>query len=235
MKNFFLALIILIVVASSAAYIFMNKIITKTIEKVGSDVTGVDVSVGSVSLSLLSGTGAISNLTIGNPDGFKGEYAFKADKIEVVVDVNSILTDLIKISKIEVQAPEINYELAEHGTNFAAILANSEKKSDNDESENKQSSRKLTIDDLFINNAKVTLAADFAGKHAGESVALPDIHISGIGKESNGSNSANVIMQILGSINENIIKSVGTGSFLDNVKETIDNVKEKITNFLDKK
>ena len=52
----------------------------------GSEFLGVDVVVDYVDFSILGGNLSMSNLVIGNPEGFKSEHAFKLGEIKVIRD-----------------------------------------------------------------------------------------------------------------------------------------------------
>ena len=65
-----LALIVVLVVALVAVGMSLDKIIKQAVEKAGPAITKVDVQLDKVTLSLLSGQGALHGFSLGNPEGY---------------------------------------------------------------------------------------------------------------------------------------------------------------------
>ena len=109
MKKIILICAIVIVLAvAGAAYYFLtqlNAIVERQIEKIGSQITGTKVSVSSVDIKLREGSGAINKLVIGNPPGYRADYAFQMDKILLDIDPKSVLKDPIVIDEILIDSP----------------------------------------------------------------------------------------------------------------------------------
>ena len=109
------AIALLIVIAGVAVFLYnsIDPIVKSAIERFGSDITGTEVSVGSVDISLESGRGTIRGVKVGNPDGFSSHRAFALGEITVDIDVASLNKDPIVIEEIRILAPEVRGELDE--------------------------------------------------------------------------------------------------------------------------
>jgi uncharacterized protein (UPF0333 family) len=73
-----LAGVIVIIIAGGVYYVFtnINAIVKAAIEKHGSQATRTDVRVSSVDITLSTGKGAISGMTVENPAGFTSRNIF---------------------------------------------------------------------------------------------------------------------------------------------------------------
>lgn len=207
MKNTFSALAILVVVV---AVIFstlnnpLGRLVKLAIEEFGQDMLQAEVRVNSVNISATDGQGRLSGLNLGNPKGFKTDYALKADSIEIEIEPASITKDVVVLHKVVIDAPHIIYEKGDSGSNFDAIQHNVEaymgagrKKAKDDKGEGK----KLIIDSFVIRNAKV----NYSGKL---DLSLPDIELHNIGKKSGGATPAQVTKAIITELNTKIALSL---------------------------
>src|SRR5437763_831593 len=105
-----LALVILLIVVVAVCWVFLGSIVTKGVNTVGPTVTKTDVRLGSASVSILSGGATLSDLFVGNPEGYKTESAIKAGKISVSLKPMSIFGDKIIVRSVNVKSPDITVE-----------------------------------------------------------------------------------------------------------------------------
>jgi len=209
-------LAVILVVAVLVLYSSMGAIITKAVNSMGPEIIQAKVNLDETVIDATSGKGALHGLLVGNPKGFETESAFKMDKIEIVLDTGSLTSDTIVINKIDIQAPEVTYELGGGGSNVAAIQENVDayiKKtlgaSETKEKEpaKKEGGTKMVIDHVYVKGGKVNISASlFGGKSM--TVPLPDIHLKDIGKEKKGASPGEVVKAIIGALNKAILKAV---------------------------
>jgi len=187
--------------------------------------TGASVELEKVNVSLWGGKAGISNLTVGNPQGFKSDYAFKVGKVDVQLDIDSILSDIIRIKEIRIDGADLIYEISTKGNNISKIQKNIEAYTASlglaaSESE---SEAKFIVDHIYINGTKVKLSSDLlGGKGAG--LALPDIHLKNIGTVDKGATAGEVGTAIFGAVNKGLSKII-TKDMLNN---TLGDVKKKL-------
>ena len=115
---------VLLVIAVVAVKLYLDGAIKSGVEMVGSKLTRVEVKLEKVHLSLLSGSGAINGLVVGNPEGYKTTNAISVGSATLSLQPGSLLSDKIVIRKIEVIAPDITFEGGLSGNNLSKILAN---------------------------------------------------------------------------------------------------------------
>ena len=201
-------------------------LVKRAIVHYGSAITQVDVKVGDVEIDTANGRGKIRGLVVGNPRGYKTPYAFKADDIEVVIEVASLTRDVIVVKKIAVLAPNVIYEQSDTSTNFDTLQKNI-----NDSLGLTQTTplgrkpRKLIVEDFSVRNARAQGSnAYLAGKSL--EVDLPDIHLRDIGKAQGGVTPAE-----LGQIISNAVTQRLMAAFTwDRVKKSVGDGLEKAGN-----
>jgi uncharacterized protein involved in outer membrane biogenesis len=209
------ALAVILVVGVLVLYSSLGAIITKAVNSVGPEIIQAKVNLDETVIDATSGKGALHGLLIGNPKGFETENAFKMDKIEIALDTGSLTSDTIVINKIDIQAPEVTYELGGGGSNIDAIQKNvdafvkkyagaSETK---EKSEAKEGGTKMVIDHVYVKGGKVNISATLLGGKS-MTVPLPDIHLKDIGKKEKGATPGEVVQSIIGALNKAIVKAV---------------------------
>ena len=206
MKKPYLIILAALAVAAVALFFLFNnplgRLVKLAVEEFGPRMTQADVRVGEVKISAGDGQGAISGLLLGNPKGFKTDYALKADKIEVGIEPASIAQDIVMIHKVLLDAPHIIYEKGDHGSNLDAIQRNVEQYLGvNGGKDSKSTDKKMIIDSLVISNAKVS----YNGKLE---LTLPDIEMRNIGKNTGGANSAQVVKAVCDELVKQILLTI---------------------------
>ena len=235
----FAALAVILVVGVLVLYSSLGAIITKAVNSQGPEIIQAKVNLDETVLDATSGKGALHGLLIGNPKGFETESAFKMDKIEIVLDTGSLTSDTIIINKIDIQAPEVTYELGGSGSNVSAIQENVDayvkntigvSETKEKKPAKKEGGTKMVIDHVYIKGGKVNISASlFGGKSM--TVPLPDIHLKDIGKEKKGASPGEVVKSIIGALNKAIVKAVAPldlGKVGDVAGKTVEGTKDVV-------
>jgi len=227
-KKLFLGLLLLAVIAAAAVYFFgsaaLNKGVKSGVETFGPRVTQTPVFLDDVNLSVLSGSGALKGLRVGNPEGYKSENIFALEQIDMKVDTGSILSDTIVIDHVIIQKPEISYEKKITSSNLKQLLENIEAFTgpaapEADTAADSGAKKNIVIKKLIIEDGTIYVGA----LGVGQTVPLPRIEMENIGE---GSDDVTVAESVQLVINE-ILKSIGpaianaselTGAAVDAIK-----------------
>src|SRR5438105_7870341 len=102
-------LVLLVATVGTSIY-FLGSIVKKGVETVGPQITKTEMKLDGATLSLLSGSGKLKGLFVGNPEGFRAESAIKVASVSVGVVPRSVFSDKIHVTHVEVLAPEITFE-----------------------------------------------------------------------------------------------------------------------------
>jgi len=229
MKKILIGIVALVVVGVTAIAagmaLFLDSGIKRGVEIFGPQLTKVDVKLYGVSVSLLSGSGKIKGLVVGNPAGYQTPYAISVEAASVALMPGSILSDKVVIKSIRVESPNIYYEGGLDGDNLRTIL------------NNVSISKKLQVDDLVITGAKVYVSVKATGGLAAP-ITLPDIHLTNLDQGPEGITAAELTKKVLSEITSvvaqhasNVIAEGGVDSATQvAVKVTIDIVEKAIAN-----
>lgn len=185
-----LAAVLFVIIAIIGAAVFwlsgnLDGLIKSAIANYGSAMTQARVSVDDVKIAPVDGKGALGNLVIGNPAGFKTPHAMKVGRIEVDIDIASVTSDVIVIRRIAIIAPDVNYEMGSAMTNFDAIQKNIANYLGPTGSKKEKDGIKLIVEELTIRQAKALASTALVGGKS-VSVALPDITLRNLGKSRGG-------------------------------------------------
>lgn len=249
MKRIAIGLIALTAIAAVAGVIYLysslGSIITRIITTVGSEMVQAKVELKGTDIDIENGTGALRGLVVGNPEGFKTEFAFRMDKIKLALDWESIDGEVIHINEISIQAPEVTYEFGENGSNIEAIQRNVEafvkKYADSSSPEEKDAGEKTTETKLIIDRIDITGGQVHVSTllQDGETTTLPlpDIHLQDVGKKQNGATPGEVVQTIVDALKIAILKAVlsqdlnklkdSAGKIIENTTEVVGDTLEK--------
>ncbi|EEF60394.1 hypothetical protein [Pedosphaera parvula] len=221
-----LGLGILLVVALVAVFFSLNSIVKKGVETVGPQITKVDVKLGSANISPFGGSGQLSKLFVGNPEGYKTASAIQVGDVKVAVKVGSVLSDTIMVEQINIQAPEITMEGTLTGNNLSKILENLNSTSETKEKVKNEPTagkkeKKFIVKDIVVNGAKVHLNITALGQTLGMTVPIPDIHLQNVGTGEGGVSAAELSRQILKPILAGAVEA-GTKAIADGGKQLKD-------------
>ena len=221
----------------------LNGAIKKGVETFGPQVAKVPVTLEGVNLSLLSGSGGIKGLVIGNPEGYKTPHAMSLGLASVSVSPGSILSDKIVVKSIRIEAPQITIEIGPGGINLQRIQENLEsyaggsstdktKPTEEKAPAESKPGKKLQVDEVIISGGKVTLGAAALGGKLIEA-PLPEIRMSNLGQGPEGITGAELGKQILSQINQGAIKTY-TDSLAKAGEEALKNLTANATNAVNK-
>lgn len=184
-------------------YVSLNGLVKKGLEKYGPEATQCSVEVGAVRLIPYMGIGSISDLTVGNPEGYDTPTAIHIKKASIALEPSSLMEEKIIIRKIQFIAPEITFEGSTKKNNLTTIVDNIndyvEKIGLAKDDDTVEKPTPLQIDDLLITNATVKLELPiFKGKTV--DLKLKDIHLKDLGQGPEGITGGEVASQALGVI-----------------------------------
>lgn len=185
----------------------LNKLVKGAIEVYGSDASGSRVIVGNVKITLETGEGVVTDLQVRNPAGFTDRDIFKLSNISIKLDTDSLMDNPVVIDELKIRAPTIYYEIDGSGTSNVDVVkkhlsSGASGGSSNDEF--KMVIRKLVVEE---GRASVKIAA-LGGQE--QSVKLPSIQLTDVGKKSGGATAAEVARLLSSELLKNTNKSVAS-------------------------
>ena len=186
-------IVVILIIAVFAIILNLGKIVKTGINTVVPQVTKCEAHVDDVNFNVFGGKFEIKNLVIKNPEGYKTDQAFSLGHIFVNVKMGSLLSDVIEIDQVLIDAPEITYEVGLGNSNLNTILENvnsalpssdgEEKKEEKEEK--KEGGKKVVINLVKVTNGRIGVSAKIAGGMEAP-IVLPDIEIKDLGKKEGG-------------------------------------------------
>ncbi len=202
-----IGLVVLLIAALVVVSLSLGGIVKRGVETFGPKFTKVSVKLDKVGLSLLSGSGKIDGLVVGNPEGFTTPQAISVGSASLALSPASLLTGKIVIKSIKMEAPEITLETGTEGSNLKRILANVNETTGGGGSDANAAAKpkdtgpgkKLEVDDFLITGAKLHLSITGLGS---STVPLPAIHLTDLGTGEAGITAAELTKRILTAIEQ---------------------------------
>jgi hypothetical protein len=193
----------LLVIPFAVIAMSLDRIVKSGVETVGPKVTRTTFTVEDVKISPFDGTGSITGLLIGNPEGYTSNFAVKMDRAFIQIRPSSMWSEKLIIDSILVDAPEIAFEGGQRENNLGAILQNI--KAYTGERDQDRSNRKLQVNHFRLSGAKVHLKLSMFGNRI-ITLAAPDIELRDMGTGPEGVTSAELTELVV----KRISSAVGT-------------------------
>lgn len=240
MKKIILGIVALVVLVVIAAVVgvafFLDGTIKKGVETVGPQIAKVDIRLDSVSLSLLSGSGSVKGLVVGNPEGYKTPHAISVGRASLAISPGSVFSDKVVIKSVRVEGAEIYYEGGLSGDNLRKILdnvtASTAGATTDPAAKGNQPTKKLQVDDFVITGAKLNVSLKGTGGFAAP-IPLPDIHFTNLGQGPEGITAAELTKKILTEVTASVAKNAA-GAITEIGKGALDSATKTATESVNK-
>jgi len=227
MKKLYFVIAVIALIGAAVLYVGtqLDNIVEGMIEDQGSVATQTPVRVAGVTIRLAEASGAISNLTVGNPDGFSGN-AIEMENFLLILDPDTLMSDTIVIENVTVRGARLNIMQQANGNNIQELLRNLDNLQSGSESDEAAGARKLIINRFTLEGASASVSApDFDEIRE---VALPTVTVRNIGRASNGATGAEVAQQVLRPVLDQALQSAAMQALKDKASEKLDEVTDKV-------
>lgn len=194
----------------------LGSIVTKGVNTFGPKITGTKVVLDHAAISPFTGSGTLSGLFVGNPEGWKSDKAFSMAKVHVSVAPLSVLGDHIVIKDVFIDGPEFVYETKIISSNIKDLLNNIEKNlgTSSDTAAGKPADSapaaksgkplKFEIKQFRLQNAKVTLGV---GPTA-ITLPMPPLTLTDLGTKEGGITPDQIAVKVMTNVLGNIVSAV---------------------------
>lgn len=218
-----IVILALIIIVALGVHFFLDSAVKRGVETVGPKLTKTDVTLAGVHISLISGSGKLKGLVIGNPDGYKSPHAISVGNAGLALKPGTVFSDKLVITSINVDSPEITFEGSIKGLgmkdNLQQILDNVNGSTGGSKgtnvsvsgatpNEEKKANKKLEVDDFQITGAK--LDANIEGKTL--TLTLPTIQLTNLGTGPDGITVAELTKKVIAAIKDAAEKEVASNA-----------------------
>tara|TARA_B100002003_G_C14090949_1_gene524758 strand:+ start:561 stop:1313 length:753 start_codon:yes stop_codon:yes gene_type:complete len=207
-KKVIISFVLVVLLIAGVGVFYFDSIVKNGIEVVGSRLLGTSVTVNSVSLSPLNGSGTIRGLSIENPQGFNSDYAIQLDELSVNLNASSVFSDVVEIESVRVVQPQITYETRITNDNIRALIANLSSDSTG-EAENgasvaqSEAGKRIIIRRLTLVDPQLNLVAAIVTAP----IPLPDIELNDIGAEDDSTTVADALQLVMSTLSSTILSA----------------------------
>jgi len=225
MKKFLIVLVFAVVLLGVGLWFLatnLNGLVASAIETHGSEVTETTVSVAGVDISLREGSGSISNLRIGSPEGFRARDVFELGDITVDLDVESLGNDPIVIEEIRIRAPVIHAEFLEDGSsNLQELRRRIEQHTAGAGGGpgGGGAEKKLRIQRFVFEEGRIEVDASALGLEP-RTIELPEIRLNDVGGEA-GAPPDRVAQVALGELTRRTASEIASGEVQRLIEEKL--------------
>ncbi|MGH8481451.1 MAG: hypothetical protein ACRES8_03215 [Nevskiaceae bacterium] len=195
-----IALVVIVVIAAAVVLGQLGRLIERGVEDHGPGMTGTDVALGGAHVSLFSGEGELTDLRIGNPEGYSDDRAFDLGRIRIAIDPKSVTSDVVRIRRIVVDGPKLLAEFDASGrNNLKTILNHVKAAAGGGTSKAKDTPEgggtRMIIDEFRFENAEARALAPALGLD--KTLKLPPVVLKNLGAKQGGAAAADIANQIL--------------------------------------
>jgi hypothetical protein len=230
MKKLLIAVgIILAIIVAGLFYVWTNldNIVKTAIQTYGSEATKTAVRVVGVKIDLKDGVATITGLTVANPAGYTDPNIFSLGMISTKIDTSSLNQNPMIIDEIDIKDPAVVYEINKSGVaNVDVLKKNLGVGSGGSSSSSGGKQLKMIIRKIVVegSSAKVRIAA----LNKEQSVTLPRIVMTDVGKKSGGATAAEVAQQLSGKMLANVQSSVAKIGVNQYLGKSADAIKQQM-------
>lgn len=189
-KYTILGLFIVILAGFLGLTFTIDSIVKSNIEQIGTEMTGTQVTVEGVSISLFSGSGRISGFRVANPEGYSQDYAIELEDFSIELEPFTLFSDEIIVNQITITNASVYVEQKLPENNIREIMSHV-----NSVPEGEASEARLIIEHFVLENGTADLYTEVGGERSA-SVEISRIELHDLGRASGQETAETVIKQI---------------------------------------
>jgi hypothetical protein len=203
--------VVLVIAAVGIVWLNLNRIVRSTVQSQSASSLGVDTSLASANVSLLSGNLGLKNFEVGSPKGFSAKRMFVLGGIKVDTSFGQLTKTPIHIGSIEISKPYLVIEQSGGKLNVKALM-------DQIPSTPEQPSSgggakepiRVIIDHLKLTGASIDIRPGIPGVVKQIKIEVPGVELENIGSGDGAQNGAaikDVVMKVIAALTQKAAES----------------------------
>lgn len=216
MKKLFLGLLVLIAVVGVVAYTQINSIVKTGVETAGPEALSVPVTVGSVSISPLSGRIKVTDFAVGQPDGFGDGSMVQMGEFAMKVDTNTLLDDHIIVDEIVIDQPMFDARVIGSQSNFQALQERIAAGAGPSEIDGQPIT--LTIRSLAVRRPQISVQKEGGMLEVDKDINLADFTLTDLGTDEQGLSPKEIARHVMDTLQPQITKALISAGAGDAIK-----------------
>ena len=200
--RFVAGLVVVLLILAVGVVVYIDSIAKAAIERGATYALGVETTLGSADVKLLSGAFAMADLTVANPQGFESPYFTHLGQGDVKVAIGTLRQETVELPTLTLTDLEIYLDKKEGKANYDVILENLSRFESGDDVEEEADGKKFVINEILIQRIVVHVQLlTIGGDLTKLDVPIDEIRLRNVGSDTAGS----ILMSELTSV---IIKAV---------------------------
>ena len=201
-KWIILGVVALLIIGVIIVYVSLNSIVRRTVQAQATNSLGVQTTLGSANVSILSSNLGLRDLEIASPQGFSAPKMFTLGGTDVDVSIGQLRKDPIHVDSITIKKPTLVVEQSNGKFNFKALMDQMPSTPEQQPSKQEGEPIKLIIDKLSVADGQVIIrpGLDLPNVPKEINVPLPGIALEHVGSGEGNQNGAalkEVVMQVI--------------------------------------
>jgi len=194
-------------IAYAALDLSLGSFVSRGVNRFGPQITRTKVTLAGAHISPLTGSGALTGLFVGNPEGWRSEKAFYLGKIHVEIAPGSLFGDHVVVNEVEIDQPEFVYETRFVSSNIGELLQNIRGTASGGQTGPASAKNgkpiKFEIKHFHLTNGRVTVGV---GRTAA-TIPMPPIELRNVGTSEGGITSSQLAAAIMRSMSGSIVQA----------------------------
>ena len=194
-------------IAYAALDLSLGSFVSRGVNRFGPQITRTKVTLAGAHISPLTGSGALTGLFVGNPEGWRSEKAFYLGKIHVEIAPGSLFGDHVVVNEVEIDQPEFVYETRFVSSNIGELLKNVSGSSTDDPSAQVTTKTgkpiKFEVKHFLLKNGHVKLGIGAAAM----TLPMPPIELTDLGTNEGGITSGQLAVAVMRSVATGVVSA----------------------------
>ena len=198
-----------------ASILYFDVIAHRLIVRGSTYALGVDTSLDSTSLGLLSGSFGLKGLEVANPAGFEEPLFLRVGDAELDLDLQTLRQPALRVPRFEIHDVEVDLDQQQGQANYAAILKNLARfESGDPEPTGAEASaepgKRFVIEQLVIRDVEAHVRVREGGLLGKVDVLVPEVLMRNLGGDGKPLTAAELTSVIVKAVLASIVQ-VGAG------------------------
>ena len=181
------ALVVLLVVFVIAVFVYIDTIAKTAIQSGAQYALGVEVTLGSADVGLLSGEFAMQDFNIANPAGFQSPHFLHLENGNAQITLSSLSEDTVVLPTLTLTGIDMYLEKKGDKSNYDVIFENLSRFNSEDKPQDEADGKKFIIREVLLKDIVVHVEVDLL--LSGETkldLPIDEIRMENVGSDSDG-------------------------------------------------
>lgn len=177
-------LVILLIVAVVAVVFYIDIIAKNAVERGATSALGVETTLGSADVGIITGDFSMREMRVANPEGFDTNHFLTLNDGSVSVDFGTLRQQTVELPHLTLTGVDLNLEKKAGKANYGVIMENLKQgeSKEPDPDAKKFIIREVTVSDIVVHTALMPIGGDLTRLD----LEIDEIKLNDVGSETEG-------------------------------------------------